>query len=112
MKQLADFTKMPKSLITKGILDSVCKPIQKLDANTRGLMRLCGPEVMTKVNASCSGDDKDDGKGDGKDDGKDDGKGDGKDDGKGDGKDDKKCAAIADISKELMDFTKMTNFDE
>merc|ERR1719443_826541 len=99
MKQLADFTKMPKSLITKGILDSVCKPIQKLDANTRGLMRLCGPEVMTKVNALCSGDDKDDGKGDGK------------DDGKGDGKDDKKCAAIADISKELMDFTKMTNFD-
>merc|ERR1711907_265239 len=61
----------------------------------------------TKVNAMCSGDGKDDGKGDGKDDGKGDGKGDGKDD----GKDDKKCAAIADISKALMEFTKLTAVD-
>ena len=91
MKPLADLTKLPKSLISKDMLDAVCKPIQALDDNSRGLMRQCAADVMKKVNELCSFD----GKGDGKDDGKGDGKGDDKGDGKDDGKGDDKGAACA-----------------
>ena len=75
MKPLADLTKMPKSLISKDMLDTICKPIQALDADSRIVMRLCFPDVMKKVNELCSFDGKDDDKGDGKDDGKGDDKG-------------------------------------
>merc|ERR1711937_1061513 len=89
-----EFTKL--TAVDENTLKSFCEPMKSADKQTMELVASCHPDAFLKARLRCSDDGKDDGKGDGK----------------GDGKDDKKCEAIADISKALMEFTKLTAVDE